>query len=254
MNHTTRTMFSIMKKLSVAGVLTTALCGTAFAEGLTKEQGDAMINELRQIRQLLTRAVTPQQAPAPPAAPEHVKLKLGKEFALGRKDAPLVMVEYTDYQCPFCNRFYTGTFPELKKQYIDTGKLRFITRDFPLEFHPQAMKAAQGAHCAGEQEKFWPMKDSLMLNSASLTPELINKLAEQNGVNMEKFRTCMDSGRYLPEIQASEAAGKAIGINGTPSFVVGRVNGDVLEGELVVGAFPFANFDAILKRLLGEGR
>ncbi|HJV34079.1 DsbA family protein [Geomonas sp.] len=234
--------------LAAAGLLA-ALSGTALAEGITKEQGDIIINELRAIRLLLGKQVQ-QQAPAKPEAPERVRVKLGKEFSLGKADAPVVMLEYTDYQCPFCNRFFTGTFPELKKQYIDTGKMRFITRDFPLPFHPHAMKAAEAAHCAGEQGKFWPMKDALMTNSAKLSPELINTLAGEQGVEMGKFRACIDSDRYASEIKQEVTAAQGIGISGTPSFVIGKVSGDYLEGYLVVGAQPFESFDAVAKQVL----
>src|SRR5262245_20573757 len=114
------------------GLQTVVFCAPALGEGVSREQGDAIISELRQIRQLLERQQKGEAAQPAPAPPERVRLKIGRETALGQKDAPLVMVEYTDYQCPFCNRFYTTTFPDLKKQYIDTGKVRFISRDYPL--------------------------------------------------------------------------------------------------------------------------
>ena len=239
--------------LPALGLLAALFCGTASGEGLSREQGDAMINELRQIRLLLEKQQRGNAAPAAPVAPappEKVRLKLGKENVLGRSDAPLVMVEYTDYQCSFCNRFSATTFPELKKQYIDTGKLRFISRDFPLEFHPHALKAAQANRCAGEQDRFWQLKDALMKNSARLTPELITSLARSDaGLDMAKFQACMDGGSYLAEIRDNIAAATAVGINGTPSFVIGKMAGDYLDGYLLVGAQPFASFDRILKEL-----
>ncbi len=239
------------RKISVVlfiGLLTALFCSPAIGEGLSREQGDAMISELRQIRQLLEKQKG-DAAPAAPAAPERVRLKIGREFALGQSDAPLVMVEYTDYQCPFCNRFYTTTFPELKKQYIDTGKLRFISRDYPLAFHPHSQKAAQATRCGGEQDKFWQLKDALMINFSRVTPELITSLARDAALDMGKFQECMDSGRHLPEIKDGIDAANAIGINGTPSFVVGRVTGGYLEGYLLVGAQPFSAFEALIKEI-----
>lgn len=241
--------------LAIFAMVVMIFCDTARADGVSREQGDAIISELRQIRQMLEKQQKPEAAQAAPAPAERVRLKLGKEFSLGKSDAPLVMVEYTDYQCPYCNRFYTGSFPELKKQYIDTGKMRFITRDFPLDFHPHALKAAQATHCAGDQNKFWQMKDSLMTNSARLTPDLITSLARDAGLDMDKFQTCQTSGRYLTEIKDGIAAAGAIGISGTPSFVIGKVTGDYLDGYLVVGAQPFQAFDAVAKEILaGAGR
>lgn len=238
------------RKISTVLLITllTALCCTpALGEDLTREQGDAIISELRQIRQLLEKQQKGGAAPAEPAPPERVRLKIGKEFALGQSEAPLVMVEYTDYQCPFCNRFYTTTFQELKKQYIDTGKLRFISRDFPLAFHPHALKAAEATRCAGEQDKFWQMKDALMINYARLTSDLITSLARDAALDMVRFQGCLESGKYQDEIKEGIAAASAVGISGTPSFVVGRVTGEYLEGYRVVGAQPFAVFDGLLK-------
>lgn len=234
----------------VVGLTIAALSGMAIAEGLSREQGDAILSELRQIRQLLDKQQKPATPPAAPAPPEKVRLKLGKEFALGRSDAPLVMVEYTDYQCPFCNRFYTTTFVELKKQYIDTGKMRFISRDLPLEFHQHSMKAAEATRCAGEQDKFWQMKDSLMINYARVTPELIASLAKELKLETTRFQACMDSGKYVPAIKEGMTAASAIGINGTPSFLLGKVTGEYLDGYVIVGAQSYAAFDAKAKELL----
>lgn len=232
-----------------------ALCALpAFAaEGMSRDQGDIIISELRQIRQLLDRQQK-AEAPAPqqPAPPQRVRLKLGKEYALGKKDAPVVIVEYTDYQCPFCNRFYTGTFPQLKKEYIDTGKARFVSRAYPLNFHPYAQKAAEAVQCAGEQEKFWVLKDALTVNSARLSTEVIGSLAKDAGLDMAKFQGCLDSGRYTEAIKNGETEASGLGINGTPSFVIGKMDGDVLDGELVVGAQPFGEFDRVLKGLTGK--
>ena len=240
------------KRITAAliGTFTVLFGSIAIADGLSREQGDAVISELRQIRQLLEKQQKGNAAPAAPAAPEKVRLKLGNEPSLGRNDAPLVMVEYTDYQCSFCNRFYTTTFKELKKQYIDTGKMRFISRDLPLDFHPHALKAAQATRCAGEQDKFWQVKDALMVNSARLTPELISSLARDASVDMVKFDACMAAGKYIAEIKDGMAAANAIGINGTPSFVIGKVVGGYLEGYMIVGAQPFQAFDALAKEIL----
>lgn len=236
--------------LFTLGLFTALFCAPASGEGLSREQGDAMISELRQIRTLLEKQQKGEAAPAAPKPPEKVRLKLGRENALGRSDAPLVMVEYTDYQCSFCNRFSTTTYPELKKRYIDTGKLRFISRDFPLEFHQHALKAAQATRCAGEQDKFWQMKDALMSNSARLTPEVITSLARSDAaLDMAKFQACVDSGNYLADIKDGIAEASAAGINGTPSFIIGRVDGEYLEGTLLVGAQPFAEFERLLKKL-----
>ena len=231
-------------------VLTVSFSLPALGEGLSREQGDAILNELKQIRLLLDRQQKPAAPQAAPVPPERVRLKIGKEFALGKSDAPLVLLEYTDYQCPFCNRFYTTAFPELKKQYVDTGKMRFVSRDYPLDFHPHSMKAAQATHCAGDQDKYWQLKDALMNNYSRLTPELITSLARDTSLDMATFQACMDAGKYLPEIKEGIAAAQSVGINGTPSFVLGKVTGEYLDGYRIVGAQPYAAFESMAKEIL----
>src|SRR5437879_10920569 len=104
-------------------------------EPMTKTQGDAILDELRQIKKLLERQPAAPAA-AGPRADERVKVSLGSTPSIGRSDAPIVMVEFTDYQCPFCQRFHLSVFEELKKNYVDTGKIRYVSRDLPLPMHP----------------------------------------------------------------------------------------------------------------------
>jgi protein-disulfide isomerase len=223
----------------------------AGAESLTKEQGDAILMELRQIRTLLERQ---QRLPAhlPPPAPEKVALKLGEEYSLGRIDSPVVIVEYTDYQCPYCNRFHTGTYPEIKKNFIDTGKARFITRDLALPFHPNALKATQAARCAGDQGKFWEMHDLLSADPNSLGPETYARYARDIGLDASAFKSCVESDKHLAEIRRSGEVAASIGIRGTPSFVVGTVKGDTLDGIKIVGAQPYAIFEKAIKDYIGS--
>src|SRR5690242_17725374 len=116
---------------------------SAADRGITHEQADQILDELKQIRQLLEK----QAAAAPQGGGQQqiTKATINTEgaFTLGAKDAPVTMVEFTDFQCPYCQRFHVQTFTELKKNYIDTGKVRFVSRDMPLDFHPNAMQAAE---------------------------------------------------------------------------------------------------------------
>ncbi len=229
----------------------------ALAEPLSHEQGDAILQELKQIRQLLERAPVPQAAPqpvqAPPPAPEKVKLKLGTEYSLGRADAPVTIVEFNDLQCPFCNHFYAGAFAEIKKNYIETGKVRFINRDMPLvDLHPLAMRAAQASRCAGDQGKYWEVADKILTNQAGLSTQSIDQFATDAGIDAAAYQSCMEGGRHLEAIRESAASASALGISGTPSFVIGRVSGDTLEGQKLVGAMPFATFDTVIKQLLAR--
>jgi protein-disulfide isomerase len=219
------------------------------AEGISKQQGDEILKELRLIRQLLERQ---QVKPAAPQEEQPTRAKitdLSGVSMLGSKTAPLTIVEYTDYQCPFCQRFHVTSFAELKKNYIDTGKVRFFSKDLPLDFHPNAMRAAQAARCAGEQGKFWELRDTMGANPDKLDMEHIVGFAADLKMDTAALRSCVDSGKYKEPVQRDVLEAMRIGANGTPTFVVGKSVGDGVDGELMVGAMPFQMFDAKLKEL-----
>ena len=220
----------------------------AAEQGMTRQQGDQILQELRQIRQLLER----QAKPAAPQeeAPTKAKISdLSGVSMLGSKDAPLTIVEFTDYQCPFCQRFHVTAFNEIKKAYIDTGKARFFSKDMPLDFHPNAMRAAMAARCAAEQNKFWELRNVMGANPNSLDMEHIVGFAADLKMDTAALRTCVDSNKYKDPVQTDVLEAMKIGANGTPTFVIGKSVGNGVDGELVVGAMPFQMFDAKLKEL-----
>jgi protein-disulfide isomerase len=219
------------------------------SEGITRQQAEEIINELRAIRQLLTQ----QQAKAPAALeqPQRVKLNLDGFQMLGSKSAPLTVVEFTDYQCPFCQRFHVTTFPELKKNYIDTGKVRFYSRDLPLDFHANAMRAAQSARCAAEQGKFWQLRDVMAANPEKLDPDHVVGFAADLKLDIPSFKACVDSNKYRESVQSDVMEAMKIGASGTPAFVVGTSTADGIDGEMMVGALPYQVFDEKLKSIGG---
>ncbi|HEX4388924.1 MAG TPA: thioredoxin domain-containing protein [Steroidobacteraceae bacterium] len=198
---------------------------------------------------LLSVAVARAAPEAPASEPARLKLD-AREFSLGRSDAPVTLVEFTDYQCPFCRRFQAETFPLIKKNYIDTGKVRFIVRDLPLEFHSSARPAAEAAHCAAEQGKFWEMHEALLSGADPLANGGIDKRAKAVGLDLTRLHECMRGARYEAAIAANAAAADSLGLNGTPAFVLGRVENGVLVGEVGAGAQPYVAFDEAIKELL----
>ena len=217
-------------------------------QGITRQQADQILNELRQIRQLLER----QQAKAPQAQEEQpIKAKLNLEgfVMLGSKEAPLTIVEFTDYQCPFCQRFHTTRFGDLKKNYIDTGKVRFYSRDLPLDFHPNAMRAAQAARCANEQGQFWKLRDVMGANPNKLDMDSLLADAADLKMDVSAFRACVESEKYKNAVQTDVMEALKIGASGTPTFVIGKSTSDGVDGELMVGAQPYSLFDQKLKEL-----
>jgi protein-disulfide isomerase len=223
-------------------------------EGMTKDQADAILNELKAIHQLLQTQQGTRAAAAPALAVQNDKVKMSVGtgwYSLGRDDAPVTMVEFTDYQCPFCRRFETDSFVQLKKDYIDTGKVRFVSRDLPLDFHPNAPSAAIAARCAGEQHKFWEMRDAMMLDTATdLGPGSILKYAQKTSLDMTAFGGCLKDKKYTFAIQKDTADAGALGITATPSFVVGKTAKDEIAGVRIVGAVPYTVFDSAIKDLL----
>jgi protein-disulfide isomerase len=213
--------------------------------GVTGKQADDMLNELRGIRQLLERLTKP--GTPEPSAPRTGKLKLDGGFSLGSSDAPVTMVEFTDYQCSFCRRFHSATLAEIRGKYIDTGKVRLVVRDFPLDMHADAMQAAEAAHCAGDQGKFWAMHDALFSGPGKLGHTDLIDYAEALKLDVGTFRSCLESGKHKPEIQNDMQAASSLQIGGTPAFLIGKTTGGEVTGAIVIGAQPFGVFEAKFK-------
>lgn len=163
---------------------------------------------------------------------------LDDDAVRGDKDAPVTIVEWSDFECPFCGRFYQQTLPSIEEEYIKTGKVKLVYRDFPLSFHANAQKAAEAAECAGEQGKYWEMHDLLFEKGVQGGVAGFKQYAKNLGLNTAKFDTCLDSGAMAGEIQQDMADGAAVGIQGTPGFIV--------NGKLVSGAQPFAVFKQVI--------
>lgn len=229
----------------------------AVAETMTKEQGDAILTELKQIRLLLQRQQALLQGNRAQLLPKEqkVKLNLGEnKYILGSENAPVTLVEFTDYQCPYCSRFHRTTFSDLKKNYIDTGKLRYVSRDLPLSFHKNALSAARATRCAGEQDKYWELRDVLSLNPKNLSKEGITQYAQEQQLDMEGFQSCFQSTKYEKEIQQDIAAARSIGITGTPGFVLGPTSKNTIDGIVIKGAKPYTAFATQIDTLLAKAK
>ena len=156
--------------------------------------------------------------------------------ALGSANAPVTIVEFSDFQCPFCQRV-VPTIKRLKETYGD--RIRIVWKDFPLtQIHPQAFKAAEGAQCAREQGKFWEYHDQLFANQRALEPEFLKKYAADTGLDAAKFGACLDSAKYAERVQGQISAGNSLGVNSTPALFI--------NGRLLSGAQPYETFTAII--------
>ena len=145
---------------------------------MTRQQADEIVRELHEIRNLLQQPPGARNEVRPPGiAPQKVSMSLENTRFMGSEKAPLTIVEFTDYQCPYCQRFHLTTFTALKEKYIDSGVARFYSRDLPLEMHRNALRAAEAARCAGEQGHFWEMRNLLQSNSDKLELEILHSTA-----------------------------------------------------------------------------
>lgn len=244
--------FRLIRKCLVVIVLVLLMAVPVGAESITKEQGDAILKELKQIRKEL-QEIKKGTLRAPGRGrgrPVTAKVETKDSPALGDPDAPITLVEFTDYQCPFCRRFYTNTLSKIKEQYIYTGKVQLVLRDLPLGFHANARPAAKAAHCAREQGKYWEMHDALFEGGGKLNSEDFTRYAKKIGVEDSSFQECMRSDRHKEAIDRDIAdAGKA-SINGTPGFVLGKTTENEIEGSLISGAQSFSTFKRQIDRLL----
>lgn len=220
------------------------------AESLKQGQS-AIRKELEEIKTLLRGRVAP-----PPPEPKDVVLSVKDDPFKGKKDAKLTLIEFTDYQCPFCSRHVRQTMPQLEREYLATGKLKYVLRHFPIEsIHPYAFKAAEAANCAGEQGKYWEMHDRLFANQNALGLKELPKHAQALGMDLPKFQQCLDSGKHATKIRSDLADGQKAGVQGTPTFFLGLTEPNDLNLKalrVIRGAQPYVAFKQAIESLLSE--
>lgn len=185
-------------------------------------------------------AAAPASKPAPP-----------DPMALGRADAPLMIVEFSDYQCPYCQRFHAEVLPELRRHYIDTGKVRLVFKDLPLAMHREALPAAVAARCAAAQGKYWEMNEALFANQAKLAAEIYPRIAAALGLDAEAFAACRADPVTAQIVRRDTREAQQFGLNSTPSFLIGRREGERLRVERVGRGFAtYSVFAQELDKLL----
>lgn len=172
---------------------------------------------------------------------------------MGSGDAPVLMVEFSDYQCGYCGRYVAETLPEIIKNYVDTGQVRYIVRDLPLSYHDKAQKAAEAARCAGAQGAYWEMHDRLFDAQGEWSGRKMETAlakfagyAEDLGLDMDAFEACLQSGEFAIAVDEDAQLAEQWGVRSTPSFLI--------NGQLVVGAFPYEHFAEIIEGALADQR
>ena len=167
--------------------------------------------------------------------------------SLGAADARIVMVEFSDFQCGYCRKFAFETLPKLEERYIRTGKMRFVYRHMAVLGQASAL-AAQAASCAFEQGKFWEYHDTLFRNMSPVAfgAAQLKRYATDLKLEENAFGACVDTAKYAERVQAETVFGRALGANGTPSFLI--------NGQLAIGAYPFETFREAIDAMLDPGK
>jgi len=185
-----------------------------------------------------------------------VKISADNDPIIGNPDAPITIIEFSDFQCPFCARFYTQTLPLIHEEYIEQGKVKLVFRDFPIQsIHPNALPASVAAECANEQGKFKEMHDTLFENQNEWSRQetanalsLFSQYAKEMQLEQEVFDSCLINGKYIEEIRKDLEDGQNYGISGTPGFFVGN---DQIGYVKMEGAQPFESFKKVIDSQLG---
>ncbi len=226
-----------------------------------KEGQESMQEDLAEIKKLLEEGA---RAPAAPAAPRftETEVSIGAAPFLGAEDATVTLMEFSDYQCPFCSRHYREVMPTLVEDYVESGQLKYVMRENPiLSIHPRAMAASQAALCAQDQGRYWEMHNLIFDNQRQLTDEDLKAHAGTLGLDTAAFNDCLDTGKHEDRVQDDLAEGRKLGIRGTPGFVIGLTDPDdpnqATMMQFINGAQPLENFkraiDELLEEAAGEG-
>ena len=256
-----KSTYNNMLKGIITAIAISAFIGGYFVGTLDNSESGISSEELDKILTAIQKAPAAQSAPQPtqqptqPNVPQIFQISLDDDPFKGDPNAPVIVVEFSDFQCPFCSRFYQQTLPLIQENYIDTGKIKFVYRDLPLDsLHPNARLTHIAAECADEQEKFWEYHDVLFdkqsqwqrLSSTDLTITLTQYAADL-GIQTESFETCLESEEMANEVKNDVADATRYGSTGTPTFFVGTEEDGFIK---LVGAQPFAAFEAAIENYL----
>ncbi len=255
-----KSTYNKMVKGIIAAIAIATFFG-GYSLGTMSDSGsDISTEELKEILSEIEikTAPTPQPArqPTQPSAPQIFKVSLDDDPVMGNPNAPVTVVEYSDFQCPFCSRFFQQTLPLIEENYIDTGKVKFVYKDLPLDsLHPNARAAHIAAECADEQGKFWEYHDALFEKqpqwSNLASSELQNtftQFATEMGLQAASFEACLNSPDIADEVNGDFLEAVSFGATGTPTFFIGNEKDGFIK---LVGAQPYAAFQRVIDNQLG---
>jgi protein-disulfide isomerase len=227
----------------VVGIALGALFGYLYW-GRELEQSQKLLAEFESAQQAAAVQTPTSVAPAQEQEIRRYEVPEDDDPVFGPEDAPITIIEFSDYQCPYCARWHEQVFLRLREEYPDT--IRVVFRDFPLtSIHPEAVPAAEAANCAGEQDAYWEFHDALFSGQNGFGKDAYTSYASDLGLDMVGFTECIESGRHNDEVMADLSYAAELGVQSTPTFF--------LNGLPIVGAQPYEVFEQIIKQeLAGE--
>jgi len=248
-----KSTYNNMLKGIIAAIAIATFIGGYSLGTLDSSDSGVSNEELKEILSDIQVAPAPQpaQAPSQPSAPSIFRVSADDDPVKGDPNAPVIVIEFSDFQCPFCSRFYQQTLSQLERDYIDTGKVKFVYRDLPLDnLHPNARPSHIAAECADEQGKFWEYHDVLFdkqsewsrLPSADLQSTL-NQYASDLGLQSSSFENCLKSDKIADEVNKDALDAARVGATGTPAFFIGNEKDGFIK---LSGAQPFPAFQVVI--------
>lgn len=244
------TFSMILIGIVAASIVSAFLIG--YVLGTQSESSEIIINDLDNIQPNLQKPISDSQQ----LGPQIIRnISLDDDPLKGDPDAPITIVEFSDFQCPFCAKFHQTTLLQLEQNYISTGKVNFVYRDFPIQsIHPNAIPAALSSECADDQGGFWEMHDMIFENQGTWqgleipqSVSLFKQYAIELGLDAKEFDSCIDSGKHLEEIRGDLDDGRNYGVTGTPGFFVGN---EKIGFTKLIGAQPFSSFQKVIEQQL----
>ena len=242
----------IISIIIITGVA--AFFAGSFVSNLSSEQisQKELDNAIAELELKILEKQLPTNQPSIP-----LKISADNDPIIGNPDAPITIIEFSDFQCPFCARFHIQTLPTIMEEYIEKGTVKLVFRDFPIQsIHPNAVPASVAAECANEQGKFKQMHDILFEKQNEWSNletvyaiELFNQYSEQINLEQEQFSSCLSTAKYVKEIQNDLDDGRTYGVTGTPGFFIGNQQIGFVE---LKGAQPFESFKNVIDRQLGN--
>lgn len=252
-----------MKKIVVSFLLLTLVPNLLWAQEWITEEVLKQLSEVRQelkvlqdeVRSLKSELANRPTSARPSAVAKARPIEISQSPFIGEESAEIAIIEFSDYQCPYCKRHFSQTLPDIEKAYVATGKVQYVMKQFPLGFHAKARGASIAALCVDKLTpgSYWKAHEAIFSGETQLNSASYLSLAGSLGLSEEKYQKCLNDPEMSRVVDRDMADGQSVGVSGTPAFLIGKmVDGKVVNGQLVTGARPFSSFSRVVDGLLAS--